>query len=102
MSRKSPYKIILTAQEREILESDAARYTSPYYIVIRAKAILLASEDVENKEIGRRLDMKRQIVSKWRKRFFEQRLEGLKDNTRSGRPPLFPPRDHGRNKSSRM
>jgi len=69
----------------------ARKYTSPYYEVLRAKVILLAAEGLENKEIGERLDLPRQIVSKWRKRFFEQRLAGLQDRPRHGRPCCFPP-----------
>jgi hypothetical protein len=33
----------------------------------------------------------RQVVSKWRKRFFEERLAGLHDQPRHGRPPVFSP-----------
>lgn len=67
------------------------KYTSPYFEVVRAKVILLASEGLENKEIANRVDMPRQIVSKWRKRFFEQRLAGLQDRPRRGRPSHFSP-----------
>jgi transposase len=69
----------------------AQKYTSPYYVVVRAKAILLAAEGLENKEIGERLDLPRQIISKWRKRFFEERLSGLQDRPRQGRPCRFSP-----------
>ena len=58
---------------------------------MRAKVILLAAEGLQNKEIGERLDLPRQIVSKWRKRFFEQRLAGLQDRPRRGRPAVFSP-----------
>ena len=58
---------------------------------MRARVILLASEGTENKEIGERLELPRQIVSKWRKRFFEERLDGLRDRPRQGRPCHFPP-----------
>jgi hypothetical protein len=37
------------------------------------------------------LDLPRQIVSKWRKRFFDQRLAGLQELSRRGRPRVFPP-----------
>lgn len=69
----------------------AQKYTSPYYEVVRAKAILLAAEGIENKKIGKRLDLPRQIISKWRKRFSEERLAGLQDRPRQGRPCRFPP-----------
>lgn len=92
MPRTSPFEIVLTQAERAELESVGRKYTSPYCDVIRAKVVLLAAEGMDNHEIGDRLDLPRQIVSKWRKRFFEQRLEGLESRPRSGRPPLFSPR----------
>jgi transposase len=58
---------------------------------MRAKAILLAADGLSNKRIGERLELPRQIVSKWRKRFFEQRLAGLQERPRRGRPAVFPP-----------
>jgi transposase len=63
---------------------------------MRAKVVLLAAEGMANAEIGERLDVPRQIVSKWRKRFFEERLAGLEDRPRPGRPPVFPPRGRHR------
>jgi len=91
MPRSSPFTILLTEEEKQALEDDARKYTSPYYKVVRAKIILLAHEGLENKEIGRRLELPRQIVSKWRKRFSEERLEGLEDLPRLGRKPTFSP-----------
>jgi len=52
MPRTSPYKIVLNADERLHLQQMARKYTSPYYEVVRAKAILMAAEGLENKEIG--------------------------------------------------
>ena len=51
----------------------------------------MAADDLENKEISQRLSVPFQIVSKWRKRFFEERLAGLADRDRAGRDPVFPP-----------
>jgi len=81
----------LTPQEREVLLMASRKYTSPYFDVVRAKIILMAADGFENEQIGLRLDLPRQIVSKWRKRFFERRLDGLENLSRPGRPPGFPP-----------
>lgn len=91
MPRRSPFVIELTPEERKILERRSRQYTLPHRDVIRAKIVLLAAEDLENKEIGERLDLRREIVSKWRKRFFKERLPGLEDQPRRGRPAVFPP-----------
>ena len=91
MPRRTPYTIVLVDREREILQHISRQYTSPYFRVIRAKIVLLAAEGLTNKEISDRLDIPRQIVSKWRKRFFEERLSGLDDRSRPGRPPDFSP-----------
>jgi len=93
MPRKSPSVIDLTAGERSRLESLARKYTSPYHSVARAKIVLLAAQGLGNDEIARRLDVGRQVVSKWRKRFWEERLAGLEDRPREGRPPVFSPLD---------
>lgn len=91
MPRTSPYAITLTDAERAELEARARRYTSPYVEVVRARIVLYAAEGLGNDEIATRLDTPRQVVSKWRKRFFEQRLAGLIDLPRGGRPPSFSP-----------
>jgi len=89
--RKSPYQIVLSAEQRQRLEQMARSYTSPYWQVVRAKLVLLAASGLENKEIAARLDLPRQVVSKWRKRFFEEGLAGLEDRPRRGRPRAFSP-----------
>jgi len=91
MPRKSPYKVVLSDAERFQLQKMAGHYTSPYCDVVRAKIVLLAAQGLENRQIGERLDLPRQIVSKWRKRFCTERLAGLQDLPRRGRPPGFSP-----------
>jgi transposase len=87
----SPFQIVLSKQEREVLERRARKYTSPYFEVWRAKMILLAAEGRSNDEIGASLDIGRDVISLWRKRFFHERLPGLAERSRPGRPPVFPP-----------
>lgn len=91
MPRSSPYTIDLSQEEREILEARARQYTLPYRDVVRAKLVLLAAEGRQNKEIAELLDTPRPVVSKWRKRFFYERLAGLEDRPRGGRPSVFSP-----------
>jgi transposase len=59
--------------------------------VIRAKLVLYAAQGLANDEIASRIDTARQIVSKWRKRFFEQGVAGLEELPRQGRPSVFSP-----------
>ena len=91
MPRKSPYVITLSSDERAELESRARRYTSPYRDVIRARVVLFAAQGLENDVIASRINTPRQIVSKWRKRFFEERLPGLDEQPRGGQQARFSP-----------
>jgi transposase len=91
MPRKSPYTLRLSRDERRELEGRARKYTLPYRDVVRAKIVLMAAEGLDNDEIAARLDTRREIVSKWRKRFFEHGLPGLDERPRGGRPPIFSP-----------
>jgi len=54
--------------------------------------VLLAAQDLSNDVIAARLDTRREVVSQWRQRFFRQRLRGLEELPRPGRPRAFPPR----------
>jgi hypothetical protein len=97
MPRHSPFRIVLSASEKRELSRRAAKYTLPYFEVARARMILHAAEGMANDEIARRLDTRREVVSLWRKRFFAERLAGLEELPRPGRPRSFPPRSRGAN-----
>ena len=88
---KSPFEIVLSDKERVELGRRVACYTLPFKVVQRAKMILYAAEGLGNAEIARRLDTAAEVVGRWRKRFFEDRLAGLEDRKRPGRPRRFPP-----------
>ncbi|MCA1701527.1 MAG: helix-turn-helix domain-containing protein [Actinobacteria bacterium] len=90
MPRRSPFRIDLSDEERAVLLSLARSYTLPYWQVTRAQMVLMAADGLRNDEIAARLNCRREVVSQWRKRFFEQRLAGLEDRPRRGRPPTFP------------
>jgi len=100
--RSSPFSIDLSPAERSALEATSRRYTAPYRDVVRARIVLLAADGRENVEIARRLELPVQVVSKWRKRFFDERLAGLVGRPRTGRPPAFPPSAGGGRQGHRL
>jgi len=100
MPRKSPYEILLSLDERRELENIAAKYTLAYFQVHRAKIILLAADGLSNETIAARLDTRREVVSMWRKRFHEERINGLEERQRAGRPRIFSPRGKSGNKGN--
>jgi len=57
----------------------------------RSQLVLLAADGLRNDQIAARLNCRREVVSQWRKRFFEHRVAGLEDLPRRGRPRLSPP-----------
>lgn len=102
MPRESPFGIRLSREERRVLETRSRQYTLPYRDVVRARIVLLAAEGLANKEIGARLDMPRPVVSKWRQRFFRERLAGLEERPRRGRPSGFSPSGRRARESDRV
>jgi hypothetical protein len=100
--RKSPFKIVLSREEEYMLKQRARKYTLPYFQVVRAQMILLAAQGLQNREIAELLNTRREVVSLWRKRFFEERLNGLDEKPRPGRPRTFSPRDSRSGKGSGM
>ena len=102
MARKSGFVIELSGEERSELERRVACYTRPHKVVVRAKMILYAADGQTNTEIARRLETAADVVGRWRKRFFEERLAGLEDRQRAGRPRRFPPGTSRRGESTRL
>jgi transposase len=78
--------IELTEGEREQLQSWSRRHTSAQALALRARIVLAASEGPKNTEIAQALGVGVSTVRKWRNRFAVQRLDGLLDEPRPGRP----------------
>jgi hypothetical protein len=93
---ESRFEVVLSGEERVELERRVACYSLPHKVVVRAKMVLYAAEGQSNAEIARRLETAAEVVGRWRKRFCEERLAGLEDHSRSGRPRRFPPGAGGR------
>ena len=97
-----PTEITLSDEERSELERVAALQKAPHQDVQRAKLVLYAAAGHSNVEIAARLDTSPKNVGRWRRRFNDQRLEGLEDKARSGRPRRFPPGADRRGQGGRL
>ncbi|MGA2011715.1 MAG: helix-turn-helix domain-containing protein [Solirubrobacteraceae bacterium] len=102
MPGPSAQEIVLQESERKELEHRAACYSRPHREVLRAKLVLLAADGHANAEIAQRLGMNTRVVSQWRRRFAADRLAGLADQARSGRPRRFPPGADRRGQGGRV
>jgi len=78
--------IVLTTEEREQLEAIQRSRSMPAGIVRRAKIILFSADGMSNADIAKRLDASPFTVGTWRKRFLTDRIQGLHDELRPGRP----------------
>src|SRR5579864_2293357 len=79
-------EVVLTGEERELLERWARRPKSAQALALRCRIVLGCAEGETNLEIAARLGVSSRTVSRWRRRFAERRLEGLHDEPRPGAP----------------
>ena len=79
-------EITLTGDERAQLEAWARRRRTAQALAQRSRIVLAAADGLKNTEIAEQFGVGRPMVTKWRNRFAEQRLDGLLDEPRPGRP----------------
>ena len=84
-SRKLP-SLDLSAAERDELTSLAARRKTAQALALRARIVLACAEGTLNKDVAKHLRVDEATVGKWRRRYVEHRLDGLRDEPRSGTP----------------
>ena len=82
-------RLILTDEEHEALSAWSRSTAGEHRMVERARVILLAAEGLSARAIARRLKTRLARVSKWRQRFCQDRLAGLEDATRPGKPKTY-------------
>jgi transposase len=81
--------LVLTDDERQTLQRWSRRATTAQALALRARIVLACADGVTNQQVAERLGIWPQTVAKWRGRFVRQRLEGLSDEPRPGRPRMI-------------
>jgi len=81
--------IEILPDELDVLKQWAVSRSLPNTLVKRAKAILLSAEGKMDREVAETLSLSVSCISKWKKRFRENRIEGLSDSYRTGRPRTY-------------
>jgi transposase len=89
VSRRSPFVVVLSVEDRAVLEGRVKSRLASHGAVVRARIVLMAADGELNIDIARRVGVCVDVVSKWRKRFCSEGLAGLCDRPRSGRPRRF-------------
>ncbi len=80
--------LILDTQQRSQLERWSHGRSTPARLVLRSKIVLLAARGLQNKQIAKRLRIRRDTASLWRSRFLTHGTRGIeKDAPRPGRKP---------------
>jgi hypothetical protein len=102
MARPVRDTVELSDEERTELERIARAEKLPWREVQRAKIVLYAAEGQSDVDIAARLDTSAGIVGRWRRRFCTERLNGLMDRPRAGRPRRFPPGAGRRGQGDRL
>lgn len=96
MARTKAHPIVLPPEEREVLERTVRSRTVAHRTAQRARLLLLAAEGATDAQVARQVGVGVATVQRWRSRFTAERLAGLEDRPRRGRPPRYTEADRAR------
>src|ERR1700674_3456549 len=78
--------LVLSSDEREYLERQVRRRRLARSMSERCRIILRCGDGLSSKAVAGELGVHEHTVGKWRRRFLKDRIEGLLDEVRPGRP----------------
>lgn len=78
--------LILTEEERGYLERQVRRHRVTRSLSERCRIVLRCADGVQSKQVAAELGICEHTVGKWRRRFVHDRIDGLLDEPRAGRP----------------
>src|ERR1700690_1230245 len=78
--------VVLTDDERRVLEEWARRRKTAQALALRSRIILACAGGASVSAVAAELGISRATAGKWRSRVLEARLKGLTDEPRPGRP----------------
>src|ERR1700752_387266 len=82
-------EVRLRPKVRKVLEARCRAPSTPQGDVKRARIVLLAAEGRSTRSIAAEVGVQPRIVSKWRHRFADNGLDGLKDRPRASKKPIY-------------
>src|SRR3979409_1024416 len=77
---------VLSSDERDYVERQVRRTRVARSMSERARIILRCADGLPSKVVAAELGIHEHTVGKWRRRFLKDRIEGLLDEARPGRP----------------
>src|ERR1700756_530844 len=80
-------RLSLSGEEHQELQRMSLSRSLPAGDVFRARLILMLAEGRSYTEVQKRLNTTAPTISKWRKRFLEQRVDGLMQERHPGQKP---------------
>ncbi len=78
--------LVLSSDERDYLERQVRRHRVARSMSERCRIILRCADGLPSKVVAAKLGIHEHTVGKWRRRFLKDRIEGLLDEARPGRP----------------
>ena len=86
MANRPAAALVITQEDREVLQSWTRASSVRAGLVLRARIVLLAGQGVANDQIASKLDVSPTTVRSWRARYQQDGFDGLFDKDRPGRP----------------